>query len=174
MALAVVDEEAGARAEPVDEKIKVAVAIDVGEGRAGGVVAGAGEGRVAAGGGDVCEAPVAQVAEQAVVAVEPAQEHVAPAVAVEVAEGDARAGEEVAIGDGPLVGQGVGEGDPDRSCGNAGEPRRMRGDRDEALPPMPVARLEGVGGKGGAVQEGDEDEKEEGLGRRTRASRGCR
>jgi len=39
---------------------------------------------------------------------------------------------------------------------------------------MPVARLEGVGGKGGAVQEGDEDEKKEGWDRRTRASRGCR
>lgn len=32
---------------------------------------------------------------------------------------------------------------------------------------MPVARLEGVGGKGGAVQEGHEDEKEEGYKRET-------
>ena len=104
----VVEEGAGAGAETVDQQVEVAVPVDVGQRASGRELARA---RDAGRGGDLLELPASKVPVQDVPAVEPAEVDVHPAVAVDIAQGHARAVLEQAVGGDHRVGETVGEAD---------------------------------------------------------------
>src|SRR4051794_4606057 len=108
MAGAFVEEAGVGTAHGSDEQIEFAIAVDVGEDRAGGSLIWAGDAGLV---GDVLEFPIAEVFEEDVFAVEIAEINIAEAVAIEIAEGNAGAVEEVGVGHDAFVGKGVGEED---------------------------------------------------------------
>src|SRR5207237_6752694 len=95
-----------ASAERADGQIEVAVTVDVGEHGARGMATGQ---RDAGPGRDVFEPEVAQVAVQGVRALVARQVNVGEAVAVHVAQRDAAALCQVAVTQGAVDGDGVGE-----------------------------------------------------------------
>ena len=105
-AVAVVHEERDASGERADEQIEVAVTVDVGEHGTRGMATGQ---RDAGSGRDVFEVKVAEVAVQGVRALVARQVDVGEAVAVHVAQRDAAALGQVAVPQGTVDGDGVGE-----------------------------------------------------------------
>ena len=92
----VVHEQSRAGGDTVDQKVGVAVAVDIGEHRAGGELPGATDpGRI----GDVGELPAAKVPVQPICSLQIGEVEVAQAVAIHVGGGHART----------VVGHGVGE-----------------------------------------------------------------
>jgi hypothetical protein len=105
---AIVEEEGSAMADGIDEEIEVAIAIDVGEGGAGGMeVRKVGTGR----GGDIGESGAAEVAINLTATTQTAEEKVHPAVAIDIAGGDAGAVEEDLVTGGDEGSEGIGKWD---------------------------------------------------------------
>jgi hypothetical protein len=104
----VIEEKADTAIEGGNEQVGVAIAIEVGEGGAGGVLVGAGD---TGGGGDVFESAVTEVSVEGVIGFEAAEIEIRQAIAIDISGGDAGAIEEVAIEDGAIGGDAIGEGD---------------------------------------------------------------
>jgi hypothetical protein len=85
MAAAIIQKTSRADAKAVNQKIKVAVAVQVNQHGSGRELSGAGHTRCL---GNILELPSAQVAEELVRVLRAAEINVAPAVAVHVPQGD--------------------------------------------------------------------------------------
>ena len=93
---AVVQEQSRAGGDAVDQQVGVAVAVDIGEHRAGGELPGTTDpGRI----GDVGELPAAEIPVQPICSLQIGEVEVAQAVAIHVGGGDS----------GPIVSHGIGE-----------------------------------------------------------------
>ena len=108
-AVPIVDEQRHAPAERADEQVQVAVAVDVGEDGAGREAPRHRDARL---GRDVLEAPVAQIAVQGVRALVARQVNVGKPVSIHVAQGDPAALRQVAVPEGAVEGNGIGESNP--------------------------------------------------------------
>src|ERR1041384_6409472 len=95
-------------AEGIDDEIEVAIPVHIGESSACGVEVRAGDPGAFR---DLLESPMAEIAIEAIRSVEAAEVKITPAIAIDVAGGDARAVEEDLIGQMALFGEDVGETD---------------------------------------------------------------
>ena len=141
-AVAVVHEERDASAERADEQIEVAVTVDVGEHGARGMATGQ---RDAGPGRDVFEAGVAQVAVQGVRALVAREVDIGEAVAVHVAQRDAAALCQVAVPQGAVDGDGVGEANSGAWWRQLGEPRTAARRRVQLAPTITGLVVPGTG-----------------------------
>src|SRR5258708_29226692 len=100
MSLAIVLENSGAASHGIDQQVQVAVAVNVGENRAGRILVSTTD---PGGVGDVLKSPIAKIAEEFVVAIEAAEVEVAKAVAIDIPERDPGAAQQIAVGNRSLI-----------------------------------------------------------------------
>lgn len=141
-AVAEVDQQGIGSEEGGDVEIGPSVAIDIGRHGAGGDEVGEGDASL---GGDIGEAPAAEVAVQGAAALFVAHEDVAPAIAVEVGQGDPRTVHEIPSGAVTGWGELVGTIDADGPGAEEGEAGLGWGRIREGCPG------EAGSGRGGAV-----------------------
>ena len=149
--LAVIEEQARAAADAIDQQIEVAVAVHVGKGGAGGGLIGAGH---TGGGGNIGKVPIAQVAIERVGRVQAAEIQVREAVAIDVAGSDAGPVQKNLVGERSLLAEVIGEGDAGghgADIGEAGLSPRGNGQRRATMTfqLLPVQRGGAESSRGG-------------------------
>jgi hypothetical protein len=120
MPASIVQEQVGSLADRADEQVEVAIAIDVGEHRAGGIQIRTSHARTI---GDVREAPVAQVSVKHVGAIQATEIQIHHSVSVHVAGGHTRSIEQDLVRKVPLLREKISE----RYPGYLGRDRREAG-----------------------------------------------
>ena len=153
--IAIIEKNMAATCDGVDQKVQIAIAVDIGEAGAGDVQAGATD---AGGGSYIFEVPIPQIPKEVAVPAKSGEEKITPSIAVNVASRNAGAIEENLVGELPLLGEEIGEEEASSAIVHEREARfstGVNGDLGitEALPCLPIQTRAGLN-KGEQKQRG--------------------
>ena len=126
-ALAVIEPQAGAAAQLIDQQVRIPVSIHIGKGRTGRIIRSRrrvepthprqGLSR------HVGETPVPEIAVHRIQGIQTAEEDIETAIAIHIGQRHSRAGDQIAVGHRPFFGQAIGEVDTQSQGRQSSEPR---------------------------------------------------